>query len=95
MQRLKNLLLHPLTTVAVVLSAVGQLSIGWVEPAWALVSTTSGYWFPAIATTATTLLPEIGYGSEGTTLLVAAAIVFVGVQVDRLVDRVQTFLDNR
>ena len=95
MKRLKTLLLHPLTTVAVVVSAVGQLSIGWVEPVWALISATSGYWFPAIATSSTTLLPEIGYGSEGTTVLVAAAIVFVGVQLDRLIDRVQQFFDNR
>ena len=95
MQRLKNIILHPLTAVAFVVSAIGQLSIGWIEPVWALISATSGYWFPAIATTATTLLPELGYGDLGTNLLIAAAIVFVAVQLDRLVDRVQTFLDNR
>ncbi|GGN92264.1 hypothetical protein [Haloarcula pellucida] len=95
MKRLKNVFLHPLTAVAFLVSAVGQLSIGWIEPAWALVSTTSTYWFPAVATTATTLLPEIGYGALGSRILIAAAIVFVGVQLDRLIQRVQTFFDNR
>lgn len=91
---LNEVLNHPITALAVVLSAVGQFSIGWIEPVWSLVSATSGMWFPAIAVTAGTIMPEIGLEGIGTPLLVGAAILFVGVQLDRLADRVAEHLNK-
>jgi len=41
---------HPLTGLAVALGTLGQFGFGWFEPAWALVSSTATYWFPALAT---------------------------------------------
>jgi len=92
---IKEILAHPLTAIAVLVSTVGQLGFGVFEPAWSLISATSGLWFPAIATTGATILPEIGYEQLGTSLLLAAAVVFVGVQLDRMVDRVQEWNNNR
>jgi len=91
----KDLLAHPWTAVAVVVSAIGQVGFGAFEPAWSLISSTSGYWFPALATTSSTILPEVGYGELGSKLLVAGAILFVGVQVDRLIAKLQTWKENR
>lgn len=92
---LKELLTSPLAALALLLSALGSIGFGLVEPAWGLVSATAGMWFPAIAVTSSTLLPEIGYGDVGTQVLVAAALVFVVVQLDKLADRVAEYLRNR
>ncbi|WP_254271095.1 hypothetical protein [Haloarcula marina] len=95
MQRLKQLISHPLTAGALGLSAVGQLGFGLFEPLWSLVSTTSGMWFPAVAVTAGTIAPEIGFADLGTKVLLAAAILFVGVQLDRLASRAKTWYNER
>lgn len=91
---LEKLLTSPLTAAAVVLSAIGQLGFGLVEPVWGLVSATAGTWFPAVAVTAGTIFPEIGLGNLGTQVLVAAAVVFVGVQLDRLLDKASDYLED-
>jgi len=91
----KELVTHPLTALAVIGSALGSVGFALVEPGWSLVSTTAGMWFPAIAVTAGTILPEIGYGDIGTQVLVGAAIVFVAVQLDRLFDRAVKWYNNR
>jgi len=93
--RTKELLAHPLTALAVLLSAVGSAGVGLFEPAWGLLSTTAGMWFPAIAVSAGTLLPELGLGDIGNQILLAAAIVFVAVQLDKLYGRVADYLENR
>ena len=95
MQRLKEFIYHPLTAGALGLSAIGQLGFGAFEPLWSLVSATSGMWFPAIAVTAGTIAPEIGFADLGTNVLLAAAIVFVGVQLDRLISRAKTWYNER
>lgn len=92
---IKDTLKHPITGIAVLLSAVGGLSFGLVEPAWHFISVTSTYWFPAIATAGTTIAPEFGYEQLGTNLVVGAGIVFVAVQLDRLFDRAQEWRQNR
>lgn len=92
---LKELLTSPLTALALLLSALGSIGFGLIEPAWGLVSATAGMWFPAIAVSAGTILPEIGYGDVGTQVLVAAAIVFVVVQLDKFADRAIEYLRNR
>jgi hypothetical protein len=91
----RELLTHPLTLLATVGSLLGSIGFGLIDPAWGLVSATSGMWFPAVAVTAGTILPEIGYGDLGTQVLVAAAIVFVAVQLDRLYDRGVEWYRNR
>jgi len=91
----KELLYHPLTAIAAVLSVIGSLGVGLIEPAWSLLSSTSGLWFPAIATTASTIMPELGYEAWGTRVLLTSAIVFVAVQLDKLIDRVQNWRKNR
>jgi hypothetical protein len=91
----QDIFVHPFTGVAVVLSTVGQLGFGWFEPIWGLVSATSGYWFPGIAAIAGTALPEFGLGHLGRPLLVGAAILFAAVQLDRLVERARTYIENR
>ena len=91
----KELLTHPLTALAFVGSAIGSVGFGLIDPAWGLISATAGVWFPAIAVSAGTILPELGYGSLGTQVLLAAAIVFVAVQLDRLADRVAKYLKER
>lgn len=92
---LKQFVFHPLTAGAVILSTLGQLGVGLFDPIWSLVSATSGYWFPAIATTSATILPELGYGDLGTTVLVAAAVLYVAVLLDNGIDRAQQWFNNR
>lgn len=93
--RLRETVTHPVTAIAFVVSALGSVGLGAFEPVWGLVSATAGMWFPAIAVTAGTILPEIGLGDAGTTILVTAAIVFVIVQLDKLADRAGEYFDNR
>ena len=91
----KELLTSPLAVVAAVGTFVGSLGFGLIDPAWSLVAATSGMWFPAVSVSAGVILPEIGYGDLGTQVLIAAAIVFVGVQLDRLVERANEWRKNR
>lgn len=91
----KELLAHPVTALAAVVSVVGQLGFGWFEPVWSLISATSGMWFPAIAVTAGTIFPEVGLKSLGTPVLLAAALLFVAVQLDRLFERIAEWWRNR
>jgi len=91
----KELLTSPLTLLAVGVSALGSVGFGLVDPAWGLLSATAGMWFPAIAVSAGTILPELGYGEIGTQVLLAAAIVFVAVQLDRLADRASKYIKER
>lgn len=92
---LKEIVYHPFTALMVLLSALGQLGFGMFEPVWSLISATSGMWFPAIAVTSGTILPEVGLEGAGTAILLGAASVFVAVQVDRLLDRVKEWRSNR
>lgn len=92
---LEEIVLHPFTALMLGLSALAQLGFGAFEPVWSLVSATSGMWFPAIAVTSGTILPEIGFEGVGTMILLGAASVFVAVQVDRLLDRVEEWRSNR
>lgn len=94
-ERLKEAITHPLTAGAVVLSAIAQLGFGFIDPLWGLIASTSSLWFPAVATTASTILPELGYEAISTPILVASAVLFVAVQLDRLVDRVQQWISKR
>ncbi|ELZ23495.1 hypothetical protein C475_14518 [Halosimplex carlsbadense 2-9-1] len=86
---------HPLTGLAVAVSTLGQLSFGWFEPVWALASSTATYWFPAVATSGATILPELGFPNLGTNVLLAGALLYVGVQLDKLVDKIQDWKENR
>lgn len=95
MQRIKSLLTSPIAAGAVVIGTVGQVGFAAFDPIWGLISATSGLWFPAIATTAATIMPEIGLADLGTKILVGAAIVFVAVQLDRLIERGRKYLRNR
>jgi hypothetical protein len=94
-ERTTELLTHPLTAVAVVASALGSVGFGLIDPAWGLVSATAGMWFPAISVTAGVIFPEIGLDSVGTQVLIAAAVVFVAVQLDKLADRAAKYLKDR
>jgi hypothetical protein len=91
----RELLTSPLTVLAFVVSAIGSVGFGLLDPTWGLISATAGMWFPAVAVTAGTILPEIGYGDVGTQVLVAAAVVFVAVQLDRLADRAADYYKER
>lgn len=91
----KELLTSPLTALAFVVSAVGSVGFGLFDPVWGLISATSGMWFPAIAVTAGTIFPEIGLESLGTQVLVAAAVVFVAVQLDRFYDRAAGYIREK
>jgi hypothetical protein len=86
---------HPLTGLAVAVSTLGTLSFGWFEPVWALISSTATYWFPALATSGATILPQFGYPDLGTNLLLAGALLYVGVQLDKLVDKIQDWQEDR
>lgn len=90
-----DLLSHPVAALAYIAGTIGQLGFGLFDPAWALISSTATIWFPALATTGATLLPEFGYETLGTKILIGAALVFVGVQLDKLIDAIQSWYDNR
>jgi hypothetical protein len=92
---LKEALTHPISALAAFIGFVGQLGFGWFEPAWGLISATAGTWFPLIAVSTGTILPEIGFEDIATPLLLGAAIVFVAVQVDRLLAKAYGYLKNR
>jgi len=90
----RDLLKSPYTVVALLTSAIG--TIGYLPlDLWSLLSATSGLWFPIVATVSSTILPEIGYDQLGTQLLIGGALLFVGVQLDKLIDRVQDWRENR
>lgn len=91
---LGKLVSHPATAVGVTLSAVLQV-VGVLDPVWSLISATSGTWFPAIAVTAGTILPEFGFGDVGTSVLVAAAVVFVAVQLDKFAEQATEWARER
>jgi len=89
----KELIKSPYTVVALLTSAIG--SIGYLPlDLWGLLSATSGLWFPIVATVSSTILPEIGYDQLGTQLLIAGALLFVGVQLDKLIDRVRSYFED-
>lgn len=86
----EDILWHPL----VALSAFGSLLLSIVPglaPLWDLLGATSGTWFSLVAVSAGTILPEFGYGEEAQLVLLAAAILYVAIYTDRLIDRIQQF----
>jgi hypothetical protein len=89
---IQDLIRHPLTALAAVVSAIGQLGFGWFEPAWTFLSGTAGIWFPAIAVSAGEIFPRIGLEKLAGPALLGAAILFVAVQLDRLTDSLLTRL---
>lgn len=93
--KIAEILTHPLTAVVTAIGAIGQLGFAWFDPVWGLLATTSGMWFPAIAVSAGTILPELGLSDLGTQVLFAAAILFVTIQLDKGWDRAKKYLRNR
>lgn len=87
-ERLRELVAHPLTGLAVIGSAVLSL-VPSLGPIWEFIGATSGTWFPLVAVSAGTIFPEIGLQSLGSKVLLAAALVYVGVYADRFADRLQ------
>ncbi|WP_135304116.1 hypothetical protein [Haloarcula amylovorans] len=94
-QQLKQLLYHPLTAGALLVSTLGQLGFGLFDPLWGVISMTSGYWYPAIAASAATIFPEIGLADVKTPVLVAATVLYVTVLADKGIDRAQAYFENR
>ena len=90
----KDLIKSPYTALAFVVSAIGQVGFAWFDPIWGLLQATSGLLFPIVATVSSTILPEIGYDQLGTKLLIAGAVLFVGVQLDKLTDRVEDYFED-
>lgn len=87
---LKKLLWNPLTGFAVILSAVGSL-FGFIDPFWSILSATSSYWFPAVSVSAATILPELGYQTLGTRILVAGAVVYVALKIDNGIEKAREY----
>lgn len=88
-----NLLYHPLTAVAVVGSTLLAIVPGFA-PLWDFLGMTSGTWFPLVAVTAGTVLPNIGFADLGTQILLAGGLVYVAIYADRLVGRTLDYLKN-
>ena len=84
-------LTHPLTALSVVASAV-VATVPALGPVWEFVGSTAGTWFPLVAVSAGRILPEVGLESIGSKVLLGAAIVYVTVYLDRLIDAIQTRL---
>jgi len=91
----REIITHPLSSAFVAVLAIGQLAFGMLEPAWALLSTTAELWFPALATAGATILPNIGFPSLGTEILLAAAVVYFAVKVNQLIDKIENWYANR
>jgi hypothetical protein len=87
-EQLKELITHPITGFAVIASAALSL-LAPLAPVWDFVGATAGTWFPIVAVSASTILPELGFGSIGSKILLAGAIVYVTVFADRLYDRIE------
>ncbi|PSQ06653.1 hypothetical protein BRC92_00340 [Halobacteriales archaeon QS_4_69_31] len=88
-------LLNPLAGFTVLTSTIAQVGFGLFDPAWALLSSTAGIWFPIGATTGATILPELGYAELGTKILLGSALIYVGVQLERLITKVQKWKQER
>lgn len=86
--KLRDVILHPLTAGTVVLSALAS-TLGPLAPLWDFLGATAGTWFPIVAVSAGTILPNIGYGKLGTLLLVSAGVLYVAIYTDRFIDRIQ------
>lgn len=90
---LTDILMHPLTAIATVGSALLAV-VPAGAPVWEFIGATAGTWFPLLAVSAGTILPNVGYADLGTTLLVGAGIVYVAVYADRFIERTQEYLDK-
>lgn len=93
-ESLKEALTSPLTALAVFLSTAAA-TIPSLGPVWDLVGATSSLWYPLIAVSGSTLLPQFGFRDLGTTVLVAGSLVFAVYHADRLVDRVAKWYENQ
>lgn len=91
--KLQELLVHPLVALSVVGSAALSLLPG-AAPVWEFVGATAGTWFPLVAVSASTILPELGFKNIGTTVLLAAAVVYVAVYLDRFIGRLEEFIKS-
>lgn len=86
--KIKKIVTSPL----VALGAIGSFVLGVLpvaEPIWSFLAATAGTWFPIASVSGGVLLPELGYGAVGSTLLFMAATAYVTVYLDRFIDRVQ------
>jgi hypothetical protein len=88
-------LTHPIAQLSAFVSVLGALGLGWIEPLWSLLSSTSAYWFPAIAVTAGEILPRLGFEGISGPLLLGGSIAFVAMQLDRLAERARKWFKNR
>lgn len=93
--KLKEVLTHPISGLAALVGLVGQFGFAWFDPVWGLLSATAGTWFPLVAVSTSTILPEIGFGGYGTPILLGAAILFVAIQADRLVEKTFQYFNDR
>lgn len=89
--RIEAVLFHPVVALSAVASLVLS-TVGQLAPLWDFVGATASLWFPAIAVSAGTILPNVGFPDLGTNVLLAAGIVYVAVYVDRFADRLIAFI---
>lgn len=86
---LGQILREPITWLAAVLSLLAGFA-GVFDSLWALVSSTSGLWFPIIATTSTIVAPAVEAipMDLANKVLLAAAILYLTILLVRLGSRV-------
>lgn len=84
---------HPLTALSVIGSLVLS-TLGAFGPVWDFIGASSGTWFPLVAVTAGTILPNVGFAELGTTVLVSAGVLYAAVYLDRFIDRLQEFINS-
>lgn len=78
------------TIGAAVLHLAGALDV-----VWQFLGATSSFWFPAIAVSAGTIMPEVGMADLGTRLLIAAALLYVAILASRFIDRAAAFIKEK
>jgi hypothetical protein len=94
-QETREVLAHPVTKLSALVSVFGAWGFGFIDPLWTFLGATAGLWFPAIAVSAGEILPRLGYAKLAGPLLLGAAILFVTIQVEDLIERARTWYNNR
>lgn len=86
---LRELLEHPVTWLTATLSVLAGLT-GMFDVVWSIVSSTSGIWFPVIATMASIVAPAVEWIPTGLAqkVMLAAAILYMVVLLVRFGDRI-------
>lgn len=96
METAKQLLSSPWTWASAAFTSLLGI-LGFIDPVWHLLGSTASYWFPAVAVTASTIAPNVGWldASTAQSALLIAAFVYIAILVDKFGEKAATYWKER